>query len=69
MIVTHQNSVSYRDGDVVLTIETTTTNPTQGRMVSKDTYYIEINGETKRINDAEFASLKRIMRALMGIEE
>lgn len=70
MIVTHQNSVSYRDGDILLTIETTTTgSPAHGGRVSKDTYYLEINDETKRMNDAEFASLKRIMRAIMGIEE
>ncbi len=70
MIVTHQNSVSYRDGNVVLTIETTTTtSPAHGGMVSKDTYYLEIDGETKRMNDAEFASLKRIIKAMSGIEE
>ena len=69
MIVTHQNSVSYREGNVVLTIETTSTSPTHGRQLSKDTYYLEINDETKRLNADEFASLKKIMRAIMGIEE
>lgn len=37
--------------------------------LSKDTYYLEINDETKRMNANEFASLKSIMRAIMGIEE
>ena len=69
MIVTHQNSVSYRDGNIVLTIETTSTRPTCGGSVSKDTYYLAINDETKRMNADEFASLKRIMKAMLGIEE
>ena len=70
MIVTYQNSVSYRDGDITLTIETTTTGSSaHGGKVSKNTYYLEVNDETKRMNDAEFASLKRVMRSILGIEE
>lgn len=70
MIVTHQHSVGYRDGNIALTIATTTTSsPAHGGSVSKNTYYLEINDETKRMNDAEFASLKRIMRAINGTEE
>ncbi len=70
MIVTYQNSVSYRDGDITLTIETTTTgSPAHGGKVSKNTFYLEVNDETKRMSDAEFASLKRVMRSILGIEE
>ncbi len=71
MIVTHQNSVSYRDGNITLTIETTSTRSSNGGRgnIAKDTYYLEINDETKRMNADEFGSLKRIMRTIMGIEE
>ena len=71
MIVTHTNSTSYREGDIVLTVNMTTTSPMSGgcMKVSKDTYYLEINGDTVRMNSDEFTSLKSIMKTIMGTEE
>ena len=70
MVVTYQHSTSYRDGSIALTIETTTSSLKDGRgRVSKETYYLEINDETKRMNADEFGSLKRIISAFMGSEE
>ena len=71
MIVTHTNSTSYREGDIVLTVDMTTQSPRSGGClkVPNDTYYLEINGDTIRMDSDRFDSLKRIMKAIMGIEE
>ena len=71
MIVTHTNSTSYREGNIVLTVDMLTTSPMSGgcMKVSKDTYFLEINGDTVRMDSDEFASLKSIMKTIMGIEE
>ena len=71
MIVTHTNSTSYREGDIVLTVNMTTTSPMSGgcMKVTKDTYYLEINGDTIRMESDTFDSLKHIMKTIMGIEE
>ena len=71
MIVTHTNSTSYREGNIVLTVDLTTTSPMSGgcMKVTKDTYYLEINGDTIRMESDTFDSLKHIMKTIMGIEE
>ena len=71
MIVTPTNSTSYREGNIVLTVDLTTTSPMSGgcMKVTKDTYYLEINGDTIRMESDTFDSLKHIMKTIMGIEE
>lgn len=71
MIVTHTNSTSYREGNIVLTVDMLITSPTSDGCVkvAKDTYYLEINGDTIRMDSDTFDSLKHIMKKIMGIEE
>lgn len=67
MQLSHKNTVIYREGNVELSIVTESESPMFGGRVKTavDTYYLEIDGETKRMD----ACLKRIMKAMLGIEE
>lgn len=71
MQLSHKNTVIYREGNVELSIVTESESPLFGgrARTAVDTYYLEIDGETRRMDASTYACLKRVMKAIMGIEE
>ena len=64
---TSTNTVVYHEGKVRLTIETNMTIDESIR--TTDHYQITCNGQSILMDRSEYASLREIFRALLGVEE
>ena len=71
MQLKHKNTVIYQEGNVELSIVTESESPMFGNRVKTaiDTYYLEIDGDTWRMDACTFSNLRAVMKAIMGIED